>query len=212
MEKLKRNFFGTFFKVNLLNISLFFLFLFFLRNGYLNDIYLQDVSYISITLTIITFLTITYLSFFSYSVDMSRILIRQGNFETLHDRYIKFCVNKKENNSHLLYDNFMSKLYYSKEFTIIATMLGLLGTVIGFIIVLIYMDVELLKNFDSMKKLFEHISKGMGTALYTTLVGTISSIWVYLNYILLSKEIKNVCKEYDYIYDVKQKTEKKEIM
>ena len=65
--------------------------------------------------------------------------------------------------------------------------LGLVGTIIGFILML-----RSIANIDSldvstMQKILREMSSGMGTALFTTLAGLIGSILLGLQYLLLDK-------------------------
>jgi biopolymer transport protein ExbB/TolQ len=64
-------------------------------------------------------------------------------------------------------------------------LLGLIGTVIGFIIALSGVDVELAANVDSVGPMISTLIGGMSVALYTTLVGAIFNIWLMVNYRLL---------------------------
>ena len=63
--------------------------------------------------------------------------------------------------------------------------LGLLGTIIGFILML--GSVANITDFDvtTMQKILRHMSSGMGTALYTTLTGLVCSLLVSMQYQML---------------------------
>ncbi len=67
--------------------------------------------------------------------------------------------------------------------------LGLLGTIIGFILML--SSVGNIVDFDisSMQKILQHMSNGMGTALYTTLLGLVCSILSAMQYHMLDKHV-----------------------
>ena len=64
-------------------------------------------------------------------------------------------------------------------------LLGLIGTVIGFIIALSGVDVNLAADVDSVGPMISTLIGGMSVALYTTLVGAILNIWLMVNYRLL---------------------------
>lgn len=70
--------------------------------------------------------------------------------------------------------------------------LGLVGTVIGFILML--NSVTLIENFDltMMQNLLQQMSGGMKVALYTTLSGLISSILLSLQYKYLEDKLLNI--------------------
>lgn len=67
--------------------------------------------------------------------------------------------------------------------------LGLLGTIIGFIFMLA--SVANIADFDvsNMQKILQHMSNGMGTALYTTLAGLICSILSALQYHMIDRHV-----------------------
>jgi flagellar motor component MotA len=67
--------------------------------------------------------------------------------------------------------------------------LGLLGTIIGFILML--GSVANIANFDvsDMQKILQHMSNGMGTALYTTLAGLVCSILSALQYHMIDRHV-----------------------
>ena len=63
--------------------------------------------------------------------------------------------------------------------------LGLLGTVIGFIMALSGVDAQAAGDVDSIAPMVTTLIGGMSVALYTTLVGAVLNIWLMVNYRLL---------------------------
>ena len=63
--------------------------------------------------------------------------------------------------------------------------LGLIGTVIGFIIALSGVDPSAASDVDAIGPMVSTLISGMSVALYTTLVGAILNIWLMFNYRLL---------------------------
>jgi hypothetical protein len=63
--------------------------------------------------------------------------------------------------------------------------LGLIGTVIGFIIALSGVDPATAADVDAIGPMVTTLIAGMSIALYTTLVGAILNVWLMLNYRLL---------------------------
>jgi hypothetical protein len=63
--------------------------------------------------------------------------------------------------------------------------LGLIGTVIGFIIALSGIDPDAAADVESIGPMVSTLISGMSVALYTTLVGAILNVWLMLNYRLL---------------------------
>jgi hypothetical protein len=63
--------------------------------------------------------------------------------------------------------------------------LGLIGTVIGFIIALGGVNPEAAADVSSIGPMVSTLIDGMSVALYTTLVGSVLSVWLMLNYRLV---------------------------
>ena len=65
-------------------------------------------------------------------------------------------------------------------------LLGLIGTVIGFIIALSGIDPSRVGNAESIAPMVAGMLQGMAVALYTTLAGSLLNIWLMLNFRLLT--------------------------
>ena len=65
--------------------------------------------------------------------------------------------------------------------------IGMLGTVIGFIMMTYSMTNIDFSNIENIKKLFEVSTKGMSTALFTTAVGLITSVSLRLAHYLAGR-------------------------
>ncbi len=65
--------------------------------------------------------------------------------------------------------------------------LGLLGTIVGFILMLGSVADTASLDVNTMQKVLKQMSSGMGTALYTTLAGLVGSMALGLQYLLLDK-------------------------
>jgi hypothetical protein len=63
--------------------------------------------------------------------------------------------------------------------------LGLIGTVIGFIIALAGVDPEAAADVSSIGPMVSTLIDGMSVALHTTLVGSVLNVWLMLNYRLV---------------------------
>ncbi len=65
--------------------------------------------------------------------------------------------------------------------------MGLLGTIVGFILMLA--SVSNITDFDvtTMQKILSYMSSGMGTALYTTLAGLVCSMLAATQYQMLDR-------------------------
>jgi hypothetical protein len=64
-------------------------------------------------------------------------------------------------------------------------LLGLIGTVVGFIISLSGVNPDTVADATAIGPMVSKLLEGMGVALYTTLVGSVLNIWLMLNHRLL---------------------------
>lgn len=65
-------------------------------------------------------------------------------------------------------------------------LLGLIGTVVGFLIALSGVDAEAAADASAIAPMVARLVEGMGVALGTTLVGAVLNIWLSVNYQLLA--------------------------
>jgi hypothetical protein len=65
-------------------------------------------------------------------------------------------------------------------------LLGLIGTVIGFIIALSGIEPNGVSDVSTVGPMVSNLIAGMSTALYTTLAGSVLNIWLMINYSLLA--------------------------
>ena len=85
-----------------------------------------------------------------------------------------------------------SKINYIKFMANTLVILGLIGTVIGFIIALSGVDGSVSSNPEEVSKMVSTLIKGMSVALYTTLVGSICSVWLNICYQIMSTGANNL--------------------
>jgi hypothetical protein len=64
-------------------------------------------------------------------------------------------------------------------------LLGLIGTVIGFVIALSGVRPDVVSDVNSIGPMVSTLISGMSIALYTTLVGSLLNIWLMVNVRLL---------------------------
>lgn len=65
-------------------------------------------------------------------------------------------------------------------------LLGLIGTVVGFIIALSGVDPEQAADVKAVAPMISTLIEGMSTALYTTLVGAVLNVWLMANHQILA--------------------------
>jgi len=75
-----------------------------------------------------------------------------------------------------------SKILWIKRIASSLVALGLIGTVFGAISFLLGIDVAALGDVEKIGSAFAVVLKGMGIALYTTLVGAVLNLWLSFNF------------------------------
>lgn len=73
--------------------------------------------------------------------------------------------------------------------------LGLIGTVIGFIIALSGVRPEAVSQADSVTAMVATLIRGMSVALYTTLLGAVLNVWLNINHRILATGTVNLIAE-----------------
>ena len=73
--------------------------------------------------------------------------------------------------------------------------LGLIGTVVGFIIAFMGIDMNLVGDASGVQQLAAQLVSGMGTALVTTLIGAIAGLWTEINYKMIQTMAASVVEE-----------------
>ena len=84
-----------------------------------------------------------------------------------------------------------SKINHIKFISNTLVILGLIGTVIGFIIALSGVDGTISSNPEEVSKMVTTLIQGMSVALYTTLAGSICSVWLNMCFHILSTGSNN---------------------
>jgi hypothetical protein len=78
-----------------------------------------------------------------------------------------------------------SRIAGIRQFANNLVLLGLIGTVVGFIMALSGVDPDTVGDASAIAPMVSSLIQGMGVALYTTLVGSVLNIWLMLNCRLL---------------------------
>ena len=200
----------------ILIICIFYLLFYY---GFISELFENDISFIS---PVILFIFVVSTIFVGYQVNLLQICINtlkisddmlniETSNKTKQQNYYIACIyelSEQTNESNLSNMHELLELRLSKYLRIISFIvdllirLGLVGTGIGFILML--QSVTLIENFDIglMQDLMKNMSTGMMVALYTTLTGLITAIVLMLQnkylelllidlYSLVSKKIKS---------------------
>lgn len=102
---------------------------------------------------------------------------------------------RKESLVEALKLRFFAKTLYIRYIANSLVLLGLIGTVVGFIIAMEGVTPEAAGNIDALGGTISALTHGMGVALYTTLVGAIGNLWLTFNQTLLTRGIAILVSE-----------------
>ncbi len=163
-----------------------------------------DKSHISKAIIILWVLTTVYWIYLSRIVYAEKTSINLNgdiNSNLSIGRYLE-AIDKGENKDLLLKafeTEYAKKLSYGWMAADISLKLGLLGTVIGFILML--QPISELNNTspEELKVALSSMSSGMAVALFTTLTGLVSSILIRLQFQLTSSSIATLINEITFI-------------
>ena len=153
----------------------------------------SDKSKISLVILFIYFISSMHWFFNASSLDKEISSIDSPNENTLIGRFIKEIEPKSEygslNKLSLLEDELSNRHSIGYLIVDILLKLGLTGTVIGFILMLL--PIGEIRDFDPqiLQKLLSTMSGGMAVALYTTLTGLITSMLLKFQYFLLDSSL-----------------------
>ena len=153
----------------------------------------SDKSKISLVILLIYFISSMHWFFNALSLDKEISSIDIPNENTLIGRFIKEIELKSEygslNKLSLLEDELSNRHSIGYLIVDILLKLGLTGTVIGFILMLL--PIGEIRDFDPqiLQKLLSTMSGGMAVALYTTLTGLITSMLLKFQYFLLDSSL-----------------------
>tara|TARA_B100001063_G_C16754704_1_gene552419 strand:- start:254 stop:901 length:648 start_codon:yes stop_codon:yes gene_type:complete len=182
-------------------ISLIFLVSYALESlGLISSVFQEDISYLS---SLITFILTFYLFQCGYYLYKLRDAVFFIETKTHYDDSNPFIIILsefqiandilKDKSKASLHEEFKLKLYeYVDNGFFISDLLlklGIIGTVIGFIIMLSSLSAIDEMNLSKMNNLLLSMSAGMKVALYTTLTGLIGSILLSIQYNFFESKI-----------------------
>lgn len=91
-----------------------------------------------------------------------------------------------------LRSKYMSRLAIVRQIANSLVFLGLIGTVIGFIIALSGVEPNTVSDVKYVGPMVSTLIQGMSVALYTTLIGAIFNLWLLVNYRILATGTVNL--------------------
>ena len=167
----------------------------------INLIVESDRSKISMIILAIYVLATVHWFYVALSLDREISSIIEPNENTLIGRFLLNTDKNSEKNNLLLIEDELSNKHSVGYLAVdVLLKLGLTGTVIGFILMLL--PIGEIKDFDPeiLQKLLSTMSGGMAVALYTTLTGLVTSMILKFQYFVLdsslSQTINHLNSEY----------------
>ena len=163
--------------------------------GILSLIIDSDRSKISLIILSIYVLACAHWFYISINLDKEISSLDHTTHPTLIRSFIdnasKENSSNQKNNLDLLQDELSNRHAFGYLAVDILLKLGLTGTVIGFILMLL--PIGEIKDFDPqiLQKLLATMSGGMAVALYTTLTGLVTSMLLKFQYFLLDSDLSN---------------------
>ena len=188
-------------KASLLLTLILFSFYLLFQLELINLIVESDRSKISMIILAIYVLATVHWFYVALSLDREISSIIEPNENTLIGRFLLNTDKNSEKNNLLLIEDELSNKHSVGYLAVdVLLKLGLTGTVIGFILMLL--PIGEIKDFDPeiLQKLLSTMSGGMAVALYTTLTGLVTSMILKFQYFVLdsslSQTINHLNSEY----------------
>ena len=128
-----------------------------IRHGFLSAMMRNDPTYLSFFIMFVCFCTLTYAMWLA-----SRT--RRSLGEDVWDS---------------------SGIEWIYTWSTVMALMGLMGTVIGFILALQEVDQSAMTSAQSAGRMVATMIGGLGVALWTTLIGLAGALWAFMNYKLL---------------------------
>ena len=188
-------------KASLLLTLILFSFYLLFQLELINLIVESDRSKISMIILAIYVLATVHWFYVALSLDREISSIIEPKENTLIGRFLLNTDKTSEKNNLLLIEDELSNKHSVGYLAVdVLLKLGLTGTVIGFILMLL--PIGEIKDFDPeiLQKLLSTMSGGMAVALYTTLTGLVTSMILKFQYFVLdsslSQTINHLNSEY----------------
>ena len=172
-------------------VGLIFLFVL-ITQGYVTKAIKADITnmvIVILTLFAVGFILAAYRTFWlsrELNYSFFKILPNHSLAKEFMQSSKKLDASSRNNLAASLRIKISSKINYIKFMANTLVILGLIGTVIGFIIALSGVDGSVSSNPEEVSKMVSTLIQGMSVALYTTLVGSICSVWLNICYQIMS--------------------------
>lgn len=179
------------FKFGLVNLASLGLLTAAYLNGWVQDAIVADFTGLTFVICAVALIgfTICARRIVQLSMELNQVRHTAPDKTTRVQAYL-LAVQSAESGSRPLLANALrmklaGKINVVKHFANVLVFLGLVGTVLGFIIALSGVDPETASDVSAVGPMVATLIDGMAVALYTTLIGSILHIWLMINFRLL---------------------------
>ncbi len=161
-------------------------------NGMVAPVFLADSSYIVYVIAGLFLYGMVLCGFRVWKTSRELNYVKRGDKGKLKEFADKCRQADRESVKEAFEIKLFARISFIKYISSSLVMLGLLGTVIGFIMVLTNIPANGVGDAAQVGKLVGALTNGMGVALYTTLVGAITNLWLNANYNMLRTGVANL--------------------
>jgi hypothetical protein len=164
-------------------------------NGWVGMVLAADPTYISVVIFVIFLWGVLISGVRTYSTSREINYAKKGSKKSKW-RYIMTAIESQQDDPAKIIEAMRMKMFARisavKWFANSLVLMGLIGTVVGFIIALSGVDPALVSDVTAIGRMVSFLISGMGTALYTTLVGGVLNLWLSANYQILAEGSANL--------------------
>ena len=166
--------------------------------GWLNGLFQDNVWIASCIITAVFLYGLALCGLKVWQTMMALDAVRAGSFgpESRVHHYLETADFRDADNRmiqiNLLRMRLTHKISVVRQIANILVFLGLIGTVIGFIVALSGVDAKSAADANNVAAMIGTLISGMSVALYTTLLGAVLNLWLTINYRLLATGTVNL--------------------
>lgn len=153
-------------------------------NGWVDEVIRADTSRISIVIFVLFLIGLAATAWRIEKVTSELDHLERGQGGRL-DAYRRALAVSGGNATRSLELRLFGRITFIRHIANALVMLGLIGTVVGFVIALSGVNAAGANDANSVSGMVNTLIQGMGVALYTTLVGSVLNLWLGANYQIL---------------------------
>jgi hypothetical protein len=161
-------------------------------NGWVDRIVMGDSSRITILIFVLFLIGLVSSAWRIDKVTRELDYVRMGQGGRLEAYRTSVAANDRSTATRALELRLFSRIAFIRHLANMLVLLGLIGTVVGFVLALSNVNPEVVSDVNAVSGMVSQLINGMGVALYTTLVGSVLNLWLAANYQLLATGTANL--------------------